>query len=105
MALPPWLLVWMLRYACGERFRKVIREEMRLGATLFFLSPLYIIAFVKLGRPVLDQGSGLAVWLLVVASLAVLWVITWLCEAAYSCQGFLGPRHRLLGDISSGAVV
>jgi len=63
MPLPPWLIVWIVRFARGERWRKATAEDWRIGAPMFFLTPIYMGLGKTLGTRFMDTASPTALWL------------------------------------------
>jgi len=66
--MPPWFVIWIVRFARGERWRKATREENRYGAGLFFLVAVYFIVFylgISKGRYIgafMDRASPVMLW-------------------------------------------
>ena len=62
--MPPWIYVWILRYALGERMEKTQPKDYRHWFGIFALFPVWIVTFAQnpIGRDILDKGSMLAVW-------------------------------------------
>jgi len=69
--MPAWLLIWIARFASGERFRKATPEELRSNAAFFLFIPIWGACFVKtLGF--MDRSGVISIWLMVTAAGAVL---------------------------------
>ena len=86
--MPPWLIIWIIRFASGERFRKATPEEIRGAAAWFSLIPLFLTLPMAFGESIPDHNNywillffctayGVAFWLV-----AKLW--EWLIPANIS---------------------
>ena len=60
--MPPWLTIWIARFASGERFRKATSHDYRLWAGFTFFIPVYFGLFMGFGRPFMDRASAVAIW-------------------------------------------
>ena len=69
--MPPWLLIWIARWASGERLRKATSEDYRLHFGVFFLTGVFMF-FVTLGEPILNRASALLIFILTAVSVVVL---------------------------------
>jgi|ERR1041385_3324786 hypothetical protein len=65
--MPPWLLIWIARWASGERFRKATPAERGFFSAYFMLVPPLGAAFVLFGRKFLDNAP---------VALVTIWVIS-----------------------------
>jgi len=70
--MPPWLLLWIARWASGERFRKATSEDYRFHFGMFFLMGVFMFLFVTLGEPILDHASALMIWIFTTVLLVLL---------------------------------
>ena len=69
--MPPWLIMWIARFASGERFRKATPRELRLGSAMFAFAPIFIFIFGYLGHSFLDRLSAVGIWFYIMGSLLV----------------------------------
>jgi len=59
--MPPWLIIWISRFARGERFRKATESERRFGSAFFFLIPVFGgITFAVFNHN--QNTSAFAIW-------------------------------------------
>ncbi len=70
--MPPWLLLWIARFAAGERWRKATSADYRLGFGGLFLGGVFMIVGVKLGKRFLGQASAVTLWFCFTAAVSVL---------------------------------
>lgn len=59
--MPLWLVIWIARFASGERLRRTKREDYRYWFAAFLLFPISVALFLWFGGPVL-QRSARVVW-------------------------------------------
>jgi hypothetical protein len=77
--MPPWVYLWILRLAGGERLEKAKTEDYRYWFGYLVLTPIWIFAFPTLDRGILDQGTTFAIWVysvcfaLVVIASSLIW--------------------------------
>src|SRR6266513_3697921 len=69
--MPPWLLVWIARFASGERFRKATPAELRWYSGFFVFIPIFSSLFVLLGHSLLDRAGPVGIWFYVMGCLLV----------------------------------
>lgn len=76
--MPPWLLVWLFRFARGERWRKSTPGDKRIGAGMFLLVAMVFIAveltnhFDHDRTGFLDTASPLKLWMAMTAFIIVI---------------------------------
>ncbi|MGC3991256.1 MAG: hypothetical protein QM796_16565 [Chthoniobacteraceae bacterium] len=70
--MPPWLLVWIIRWISGERFRKATPEDYRYHFGAFFWSGVFMIFGTVFGEHFLDHASAVSLWMAAVVSMSVL---------------------------------
>ena len=77
--MPPWLIIWIARWASGERFRKATSEDYRLHFGAFFLAGVLALLAMTLGERILDHASALIIWIFATACivLCVFGAIAW----------------------------
>jgi hypothetical protein len=74
--MPPWLLIWIARWASGERFRKATPAEWRWYTALVVFMPVYAFSFIRLGHSYLARAGAVGVWFYMMGSLAGLGLCT-----------------------------
>ncbi|ACB76331.1 hypothetical protein Oter_3051 [Opitutus terrae PB90-1] len=52
-----WLAIFIGRLLRGERLEKPTPYDYRLWFGVLFLTPVLIVAFTKLGRPIFDAST------------------------------------------------
>lgn len=57
-----WLAIFLGRILRGERFEKGTPYDYRLWFGILFLTPILIVTFTKLGRPIFDAPT-FVLWL------------------------------------------
>jgi hypothetical protein len=60
--MPPWIAIWIARFASGERFRKATSRDYRLHFGSLFLGGVLMIVGMTFGRRLLDHASGVSIW-------------------------------------------
>lgn len=60
--MPPWLTLWITRFAAGERMRRGESADYRYWFGVLFLFPVTVGLFMKFGIQLFDR-SALIVWL------------------------------------------
>ena len=77
--MPPWLIIWIARWASGERFRKATSEDYRLHFGAFFLTGVLAFLGMTLGKPILDHASAFIIWMVATVSIVLCFfgVIAW----------------------------
>jgi predicted MFS family arabinose efflux permease len=61
--MPPWLAVWIARWASGEKFRKATPEDYRWHFASFFFAGVLMIVGTIFGRRFLDHASSVSIWI------------------------------------------
>jgi hypothetical protein len=79
--MPPWLYVWIFRFARGERLEKPKPADYRLAFGFLFLMPVLLAAFEKTPKRWFD-GSLWIVWLVCTATGLISWTM-WIMWARY----------------------
>jgi len=69
--MPPWLAIWIARFAAGERFQRADRIDYRIWFGLFFLLPVGVALWVYYGQSYVSRASGMGVWFLLFISMLV----------------------------------
>ena|ERR1700675_336022 len=64
--MPPWLAIWIARFASGERLRPGERADYRYWFGVLFLFPAEVLLFVWFCSPFLKR-SGVIIWLVLTA--------------------------------------
>lgn len=74
--MPPWLYVWIFRFARGERLEKAKPYDYRYWYGVLTLTPAWIAAFALTppGEKIMSQGSIFAVWAYMVSGMIALWI-------------------------------
>jgi len=77
--MPPWLLIWIARFASGERFRKATPKELRWYSSAFAFVPIWLVLFVHVGHSFLDGASAVGIWFYMMGCffVAALWLAVW----------------------------
>lgn len=75
--MPPWMYLWLLRIASGEKIEKAKPYDYRYWFGVFALTPIFIgtFAFVPFGKHILDQGSALSIWVYSCVNMFILYVL------------------------------
>jgi hypothetical protein len=78
--MPPWLLLWIIRWASGERFRKATSGELRWFSAFFAFVPVWLLLFADMGHSYLDKAGVFGIWLYIMAciGLMALWLAVWI---------------------------
>ena len=69
--MPAWLLIWIARFASGERFRKATPAELRWYSGAFAFIPIYLAFFAYGGHSFLDRANAVGVWFYLMSCLLV----------------------------------
>jgi len=69
--MPPWILIWIARFASGERFRKATSTELRWYSGAFAFIPIWFATFVHIADSFHGRVTGFGVWLFAMACLLV----------------------------------
>lgn len=67
-------MIFIARFALGERFRKATPADMRLHSSCFALIPIFIELFGHLGKSVMDKGTYLIIVLYMSAFVIGFWI-------------------------------
>jgi hypothetical protein len=75
--MPPWLAIWIARFASGERFRKATSEDYRLHFGSLFFGGLLMILCMAFGRRFLDHASSVSIWICATVAMCALFFGTY----------------------------
>ncbi len=70
--MPPWLAIWIARFASGERFRKATAEDYRLHFASFFFGGVLMIVTMTFGQRFLDHAGSVGIWICATVVMCVL---------------------------------
>ena len=70
--MPPWLAIWIARFASGERFRKATSEDYRLHFGSLFLSGVVMIVGMTFGGRFLDHSNSVSIWICATIAMCIL---------------------------------
>lgn len=90
--MPPWLAIWIARFASGERFRKANSEDYRLHFGSLFFSGVLMVVGMKFGRRFLDHASSVSIWICATIAMCALYfgVFAWARRVPASVSLTLG---------------
>ncbi len=71
--MPPWLAIWISRFASGERLRKATSEDYRLHFGSLFFGGVLMIVGMTFGKRLLDHASSVSIWICATIAICV-WV-------------------------------
>ena len=69
--MPPWLLIWILRWSKGERFHKATPQDYRLHFGCFFLIGVLVFLGMTAGEHALAHASAFVLWILATITIVV----------------------------------
>jgi hypothetical protein len=97
-------MLWLIRFLCGERFRKATREENRIGSALFVLLPIFMVAGIEVNSDAFfNHAGGVVLWVCAVVgmvlllSVAVFWARYIPARFSYLVAAVLWPMAFWMG--------
>ena len=93
--MPPWIQIWIARWAGGERLQKTSAEDYRIWFGVLFLTPILMTMFMTVGREILDTGTTMTLWIACTA----FGLLT--CAAIFGWARFVPAKISLILSIVS----